>query len=94
MSHPTLSVLLCGLNPDDLITELSRCCGLARWAFMVREALLSWPLSASDEELRALLSSTWGALSPDEQLEALQLTPPLSLSIACLLYTSPSPRDS
>jgi len=35
----------------------------------------------------------WDAISTKQAVAALQLTLGLSLLIACLLYTSPSPRD-
>ena len=83
MHTRSLLALLRALNPDDLLTELSRACGVTRWIFAVREGLSTLPIEATDEELLRLLTDTWWALPSADHTEALQLTPPLALLGPC-----------
>lgn len=83
MSSPSVYAHLCMLNPDDLLTELARCCAVPRWVFMMRDALTTTAQARSDQELFQLAKQTWQNLSAQEQLFALQQIPPLSLSEAC-----------
>lgn len=83
MSTPLLSRLLRELNPDDLLTELSRSCGIPSWSFSLRERLSVLPSEVTDLELFTILSETWWALSAEERASALALTPPLALLRPC-----------
>jgi len=95
MHTRSLLTLLRALNPDDLLTELSRACGVTRWVFAVREKLLALPSEATDEALLSLLTDTWWALPQEERAEALQLTPPLALLALCWRsILAPDPADA